>query len=200
MYKRYLFACLLLVVALIAGYSVTGYGLDYSDVFKSSNPAVLTRGWDLFGEPLAYGDVMWQIVEKGNSPNNLQVAFQLKGAKPNHSYTVGVHLFNKCCLNQKPCYNQFGGYAVGGEGVITRENKTAWTTAYDFGQVNTDGNGNGYAQFNLSVPSGIYFVQFTVRIGGIGTCLAFRGITHGCAAAYRTGNRFADKFEEITIQ
>ena len=60
-------------------------------------------------------------------------------------------------------------------------------------------NGDGTSFFYLYVPPGKYFAQFTVRIGGANTCVAHKGIYSGCSAVYRTGNRFADRFEVITI-
>jgi hypothetical protein len=186
-------------------YSLVKTGRTYTGRSYTSKPPVtqppvngsrstLTRGWDIFNDPLSSGNVVWNI-----SGQNLQVSFQLSGAKPDHSYTVGAHLFNRASLASVPQPKQFGGYAVGGEGTISRESKGAYVVAWDFGQLNTDRGGNGSARFNLPVPPGTYYVQFTVRIGGSGTCLTSRGITHGCSVVYRTGNRFAEQFETITI-
>lgn len=181
-------------------YSLVKTGRTYTSVppvtqpTASGNRSTLTKGWDIFNDPLYSGHAVWNI-----SGQYLQVSFQLNGAKPNHSYTVGAHLFNRISLASAPQPKQFGGYAVGGEGSISREGRNAYVVAWDFGQLNTDRSGNGLATFNLNVPPGTYYVQFTVRIGGSGTCLTSRGITHGCSVVYRTGNRFAEQFETITI-
>lgn len=161
---------------------------------QNSGYANLTRGWDLFGDPISSGSVRWETTYRG-----VIVQFELKGAKPNHSYTVGVHLFNPYNKASMPENRSFGGYLVGDGSVISREGNTAYTIAWDFGQIYTNGRGDGFARFDLSVPSGTYFCQFTVRIGGEGTCLPFKGIFHGCGVVYRTGNRFAESFETITI-
>ncbi len=136
----------------------------------------------------------WETTQRG-----VVVQFELRGAKPNHAFTAGVHLFNAYNKTSRPEQNTFGGYLVGDGGVISREGNTAYTIAWDFGQIYINGNGDGFARFDLSVPPGTYFCQFTVRIGGEGTCLTSKGIFHGCGVVYRTGNRFAQNFETITI-
>lgn len=182
----------LAIISLI--FLIGGFNLPEDLSAQGSGYANLTRGWDIFGEPLSSGSVKWQTNHRG-----VAVHFELRGAKPNHAYTVGVHLFNPYNKTARVENNVFGGYSVGGEGVINREGNTAYTVAWDFGQLYTNGNGDGFARFDLSVPPGTYYCQFTVRIGGEGTCLASQGITHGCGVVYRTGNRFAQDFEAITI-
>jgi hypothetical protein len=165
----------------------------------AENRAELSPGWDIFSEPLSSGQVLWQTVEGQRTNYNLIVTFQVKGAKRNHDYTVGLHLFNPDNPALPPINESFGGYNPGPGGVITREGKTAYVGGWDFGQLQTNNNGDGTSFFYLYVPPGKYFAQFTVRIGGANTCVAHKGIYSGCAAVYRTGNRFADRFEVITI-
>ncbi|MCX8109831.1 MAG: hypothetical protein N3D15_01080, partial [Syntrophorhabdaceae bacterium] len=166
------FLITLIAVMMLTSSDLHGQGSGYAN---------LTRGWDIFGDPLSAGSVKWQTTQRG-----VMVEFELRGARPTHAYTVGVHLFNPYNKASKVEYNTFGGYPVGGEGVISREGNTAYTVAWDFGQLYTNGNGDGFARFDLSVPPGTYYCQFTVRIGGEGTCLTSKGITHGCAAVYRS--------------
>ncbi len=161
--------------------------------------ALLTKGWDIFNEPLSSGAVQWKVTGAGSSPNNFQVDFQLFGASPNHEYSVGVTLFNSSNLKSKPVFSQFGSYACYDGGVQTREAKTAYVVSCDLGQIITDSRGDGRGQFNLSVRPGTYYMQYIVRVGGAGTCVPSKGIYQGCAVVYRTGGRFADNFETVVI-
>lgn len=164
---------------------------------ETSGQASLTRGWDLYNEPLTSGQILWRTFARQGAPN-MEVSVQLTGAKPNHEFTVGVHLFNRMNLTARFDVAGFGGWEVGGAGVITREGQTAYVIAYDFGGVRTDARGDGAARFNVLVPPGNYALQFTLRIGAVGTCRA-GGPTHGCAASYRSGNRFAERLETVVI-
>lgn len=185
----------LVMIFILLNCMVFSFGITASKAFgQDSGRASITKGWDIFGEPLSFGEVTWRVTGRG-----VKIQFELRGAKPTHSYTVGVHLFNPYNKVNRLESNQFGGYLVGDVGVITREGNTAYTEAWDFGQLYTNGNGDGFARFDLSVPPGTYYCQFTVRIGGEGTCLTSKGITHGCAVVYRTGERFAQNFETIRI-
>jgi hypothetical protein len=165
----------------------------------AENRAELSPGWDIFSEPLSSGQVLWQTVEDQKTNYNLIVTFQVKGAKRNHNFTVGLHLFNPDNPAQPLVNKSFGGYNPGPGGIISREGKTAYVEGWDFGQLQTNNTGDGASFFYLHVPPGKYFAQFTVRIGGANTCVAHKGIYSGCSAVYRTGNRFADRYEVITI-
>ncbi len=160
----------------------------------SSGKVNLTKGWDIFSDPLSFGQVNWSV-----SGRNLQVAFQLYGAKPNHEYTVGAHLFNEASPLTRPAVSAFGGWYVG-EGSNSRDNRKAFAVAYDFGALRTNASGDGSAQFNLSIPPGAYSLQFTVRIGAVNTCRPDSGKTSGCAVVYRSGNRHAEHMETLVIQ
>lgn len=165
---------------------------------QAAGQAVLTKGWDLFGEPLSFGQVRWRVLG-GQGTNNLEVTYQVSGSKPNHEFTVGVHLFNPTNPMARPNITGFGGWMAGEGGVINREGKSAFVIGYDFGGLRTNASGDGDAQFILSVPPGSYFLQFTLRIGPVNSCRPSQGITHGCASAYRSGNRFGERLETITI-
>jgi hypothetical protein len=165
----------------------------------AENRAPLSPGWDIFSEPLSSGQVLWQTLEGQQSIYNLVVTFQVTGATRNHEFTVGLHLFNPDNPSQPPVDRSFGGYNAAPGGQASREGKTASVEAWDFGQLKTDNNGNGTSSFYLHVPPGQYYAQFTVRMGGANTCVGHKGIYSGCAAVYRTGGRYADRFEAITI-
>jgi len=156
---------------------------------KQKNRAALAKGWDIFNEPLSSGEVVWGV-EEGN---NLVVSFQVSGARPNHRYTVGAHLFREVPFSVK----EFLGYPTGETTAVKvdREGKSSYAIAYDFGKLTTDSQGNGSARFEGPIPSGQYFVQFTVRYG---ECLPLKGITHGCGAVFRTGERYAERLESIS--
>ena len=160
----------------------------------TSGKVNLTKGWDIFSDPLSFGQVNWSV-----SGRELQAAFQLYGAKPNHEYTVGAHLFNEASVLTRPAVSSFGGWYVG-EGSNSRDNRKAFAVAYDFGALRTNASGDGSAQFNLSIPPGAYSLQFTVRIGAVNSCRPDSGKTSGCAVVYRSGNRHAEQMETIVIQ
>jgi|GEM_PF-1068095 len=157
--------------------------------------AALSPGWDTFSEPLSNGKVLWAVFDN----RNLQVIFELNGASPNHKYIVGAHFFDPGGSSNLSGACQFGGWKIGcGRGPLTREGKTVTGIgAWDFGYLETDGTGYGKAQFNLTPPPGIYYVQFTVRIGD--KCDPSGGITSGCAAVYRTGDKCGEGLEVISI-
>lgn len=157
--------------------------------------AALSPGWDIFSEPLSNGAVLWTVSDN----RNLQVNFELNGASPNHKYIVGAHFFDPGGSSNLPNVCQFGGWKIGCDrGPLTREGKTATLIGcWDFGYLETDGTGYGKAQFNLTPPPGIYYVQFTVRIGD--KCDPSGGITSGCGAVYRTGDKCGEGLEVISI-
>ena len=164
----------------------------------TTGQAPLTPGWDIFNQPLSFGQVNWSVLS-GRTTNNLEVVVHLSGAIPNHEFTVGVHLFNPSNPMARTNISGFGGWPVGGEGVVGRDGKSAFVIAYDFGGLKTNASGDGFARFTLSVPPGTYALQYTLRIGAVNTCLTSRGITHGCACVYRTGNKLGEKLETITV-
>lgn len=170
-------------VLIVTAMTTSAYGFD------QVNRSVLTRGWDIFNEPLSSGEVIWQV-----TGNILDVTFQLRGVRPNHTYTVGSHLFNSAPFS----VDNFLGYSLGvkADQAISREGNTAFVVGYDFGKLTTDGQGNGSARFSGPVPAGNYPLQFTVRIG---ECFPAQGITNGCGAVYRTGGRFAEHLESIRL-
>lgn len=160
-----------------------------------NHEAPLSRGWDVFSEPLSSGDMHWTILDNGN----LQVSFELTGASPNHRYLAGVHFFDPGGSGQMTGVCQFGGTKiVCDRGPVTREGTTATVLgAWDFGYLDTNGNGYGKAKFTLSPPAGTYYAQFTVRIGD--QCDLSIGATSGCSVVYRTGTKLGQGFERITI-
>jgi hypothetical protein len=160
--------------------------------------APLSHGWDIFDRPLSFGQVSWSIPEGGKT-NNMEVAVHLSGAIPNHEFTVGVHLFNASNTSARPDVTGFGGWFVGSEGMISRDGRSAYQIAYDFGGLKTNASGDGSARFNLTVPPGTYHLQYTVRIGAVNTCRTNQGIYSGCSIVYRTGNKYGEKLETITI-
>ena len=158
----------------------------------------LTAGWDIFDRPLSYGQVNW-AVQNGQSTHNMEVNVHLSGAIPNHEFTVGVHLFNPTGTMSRPNISGFGGWFVGSEGVIGRDGKSAYQIAYDFGGLKTNGSGDGSAKFTLSVPPGTYHLQYTIRIGAVNSCRTNQGVYHGCSIVYRTGEKFSQKLETVTV-
>jgi len=180
--------CISLLVLSFLAPSV--YGLSGDSASDQSVKSVLTRGWDVFNEPLSSGDVTWRVYDG----NTLEVVFTVRGARPNHTYTVGSHLFG----SQPFRVNGFLGYNLGTSDAtsISREGRSAYVIAYDFGKLTTDSLGNGTARFSGRVPAGNYPLQFTVRIG---ECLPLKGITGGCATVFRTGEQFAGRLENIRI-
>ena len=161
---------------------------------RTGNRSILTRGWDIFNEPLSHGEVDWRII--GNK--TFEVSFHLKGARPNHTYTVGAHFFNPNDLRENFAVNGFIGYTLGNKATnVAREGNSAYVFGYDFGRLATDSQGNGNANFIGNIPPGEYSLQFTVRIG---ECFPSKGITSGCGAVYRSGIRFAEKLVTINTQ
>jgi len=160
-----------------------------------SHKAALSLGWDIFSEPLSNGEVLWTVFDN----RNLQVNFELNGASPNHKYIVGAHFFDPDDSSNLPCVCQFGGWKISCDRILlNRDGKTATQIGcWDFGYLETNGTGYGKAQFNLTPPPGIYYVQFNVRIGD--QCDPSGGITSGCSAVYRTGNKYGEGFEVISI-
>ena len=158
---------------------------------NTAHIADLTSGWDIFGDPLSNGNVSWTALDDGK----LLISFELSGAQPNHKYIVGAHFFDPSDLSKFPEVEQFGGWRLPSYGIYTREGNSANTDGWDFGYLITDGNGDGKAQFVLAPSRGIYYVQFTVRIGPV--CI--EGDTSGCGAVYRTGEKFGKMFEMISI-
>jgi len=158
--------------------------------------ATLSPGWDVSSEPLSSGMVLWTVRNDGI----LVVAFELNGASPNHRYIVGAHFFDPSGgSGQLPGVCQFAGDKISCDrGPLTREGITATGLgAWDFGFLDTNGNGDGTAQFNLAPPPGTYYLQFTVRIGN--QCNPSVGITSGCSVAFRTGNKVGQGLAAITI-
>ncbi|MCG6537763.1 MAG: hypothetical protein L7F78_24370, partial [Syntrophales bacterium LBB04] len=60
--------------------------------------------------------------------------------------------------------------------------------------------GDGTAQFHIAVPPGNYHLQFTVRMGGMNTCVPSQGATGGCSIVYRSGTRYSEKLENIVVR
>jgi len=174
-------------------------GLQGATFTPVSQPSALTKGWDDFNQPLSFGQVSWSVLEGQNS-NNLEVTYYLSGAMANHEFTVGVHMFNPTNATAKPNISSFGGRAIGGDGVINRDGKTAYAIPFDFGSLRTNANGDGNTQFKLSIPPGNYNLQFTVRIGGMNTCVPSQGAYGGCSIVYRSGNKFGERLENIVIR
>lgn len=165
------------------------WSVDAFCQIESVNTTPLTKGWDNYDLPLKSGKVIWQV----SNGNNLRVTFQLLGAKPNHSYTVGVHFMNSKPFDVK---DFLGRRLAEGSSLISREGSSTYVIGYDFGQLNTDSSGSGQATFEGKIPDGRYQFQYTVRIG---ECIPSEGITSGCACVYRTGLRFAEIKEIIDI-
>lgn len=153
----------------------------------------LSKGWDDLSHPLSSGEAVYQIL----GGNTLSVTFDLKGAKPNHTYTAGVHLFDPSGNRGDLKVRGFLGHSLGDNaGRITRDGITAYCLGFDFGKLTTDSHGNGSATFKGDIPDGDYAAQFTIRRG---ECSPSRGVTDGCAAVFRSGTKYAQKTEKITI-
>jgi hypothetical protein len=177
-----MFGSLLLAVFVLTG----------SVAFAETVP--LSPGWDVANAPLRSGSVQWSAADAGPGQKYFRVTYFLRGAEPNHRYTVGVHFFDP---QEREIHevNSFGGWKVGGRGKITVEGNTSVIlSAWDFGPLITDHRGNGQAYFEFPIPAGHYLMQFTVRYGD---CLPSMGVTGGCYIAYRTGYRFGEGFEKI---
>jgi hypothetical protein len=74
------------------------------------------------------------------------VTFELLGAKPEHKYAVGAHLFNKNNLSVYPSIKSFLGQRVN-KFTISREETKAATESGDFSYLTTDKKGNGKTTF-----------------------------------------------------
>ena len=142
-----------------------------------------------FDAPLNNGKVIWYVHDSTQSEANLFVVFMLKGAEANHTYLAGIHFFNPTNPAVKPDVSSFAG-SYCAEGVVTRDGVSAYSIGYDFGNLTTDASGNGSVQFNLSVPVGTYYAQFTFRYDP--WCFG--------RAVYRTGYKYAGDFETITVR
>lgn len=162
---------------------------------RNGKSATLTPGWDRTDSPLASGKVEWESKDLRNGQRSFAATFVLKGAEPNHSYTVGVHFFEPPGTSLPPV-SQFGGRMLGNtRTTLSREGRTATILGgWDFGQLTTNAKGNGRATFRFEIPAAEYHLQFTVRQG---ECDPTRGVTAGCDAVYRSGGRFAEAFESI---
>jgi hypothetical protein len=184
-----LFGILVITISLtLAVFATEAFATETSEAHEIP----LTVGWDITNEPLGIGTVTWSYDQ---AQSDLGVKFSLVRAIPDHKYIVGVHLFNPRDLTKRPsevnpAVNNFFGTNLGG-GCISREETSACVDDFDFGTLTTDGNGNGEASFSGYVPPHqTYYAQFTVRIGD--KCPG-----SGCPAVYRTGDKFAQNFEEI---
>ena len=154
------------------------------------NVAYLSPGWDR-SDPISKGEVSWM-----DQAGEFSVMFELQGAKPNQNYTVGAHFFNPNNLTRYPYIDSFLGWFID-KAIINREGTTAATEAWDFGYLETDQNGKGKAEFRGYVPDGLYYAQFTAKIGS--GCSPNEGQTDGCDVVYCTGNGFADGLEKLAI-
>jgi hypothetical protein len=163
--------------------------------YAQTHESTLSPGWDDLNEPLSSGKVLWTVLDNGK----LDVTFQLNGASPNHRYIAGVHFFDPGGFGQLPGVCKFGGTKISCDrGPLIREGITATVIgAWDFGVLETNGNGYGKAQFTLSPPEGTYHVQFTVRMGD--QCNPAAGQTSNCAVVFRTGTNMGEGFDTITI-
>lgn len=158
--------------------------------------AVLTPGWDIFNAPLGEGQVKWSVGAVRNGQRRFTAVFELKGAEPNHSYTVGAHFFEPKGKSAKEV-DRFGGWLIGDKrGELSREGVTVTGVgAWDFGILTTDGSGNAVGRYEFPIPAEDYFIQYTVRAG---RCKPAEGVTDGCGAVFRTGGKLGQKFETIT--
>jgi len=159
---------------------------------------VLSPGWDIFNGPISSGSVSWNVVG-----DILKVEFEVSGAQPNHKYVLMATFFDPDSntklqdIDQIPSWTKYGasvaprfdccreGLCASGPGEIT------------FGYMNTNSNGDGTSQFDFKMPTGIYYTQFSIRIGG--ECWPGKGDYSGCGVVYRTGNKYGDGFEKIVI-
>ena len=139
--------------------------------------------------------MQWIALDNGK----LEVIFRLNGASPNHRYIAGAHFYDPEGSTQLPAVCQFGGTKITcNREYQTREGATATIVgSWDFGYLETNGNGYGKSQFTLSPPADTYFAQFTLRIGD--QCNPANGSTSGCAVVYRTGTKMGQAFEKIII-
>ncbi|MCP5366408.1 MAG: PKD domain-containing protein [Hyphomicrobiales bacterium] len=162
---------------------------------SAGRTAALTRGWDLFDEPLAQGAVTWRAATQAGGGIRFSATLELRGARPNHAYVAGVHFFEPSGA-QAAVVESFGGYKVGAKrSRVTRDKRSATTVgAWDFGKLATDAQGNARAAFDFTVPARAYHLQFTVRRG---TCQPDRGVTTGCAVVFRSGGHLGETLESF---
>ncbi|MFA6316359.1 MAG: hypothetical protein WC943_02990, partial [Elusimicrobiota bacterium] len=156
----------------------------------------LTPGWDVFDAPLRQGRVRWTLGEAGQGRKRFTAAFELKGAQPRHSYTVGAHFFEPKGTTVKPV-TSFGGWKVGDDkGELTRDGITAMLAGgWDFGTLTTDEKGDGAFEFDSLIPAEDFYLQYTIRTG---RCRPSEGVTDGCAAVYRSGGKLGAKLEKLS--
>ncbi len=81
----------------LASLSMALFCIFLTATYSQARDAALTKGWDMGAEPLAFGQVSWSVAD-GQGANNFKVSFRLSGSKPNHEFTVGLHLFNPANL------------------------------------------------------------------------------------------------------
>ncbi len=171
--------------------------------------SALSPGWDDFsGDALPFsGKVKYTLTDEGEP---LKVNFEISGAAPKHSYIVGAHFFDPgsylpgslaavCNFSNKNSCSTCPWMVTCKSGPLIREGNNATALgAWDFGYLLTDESGSGAFQGDLGFPQpGIYFVQFTVRVGD--KCDLAAGETYGCPVVYRTGTKLGVGFEEIRI-
>ncbi|MBU1341167.1 MAG: hypothetical protein KKE44_14975 [Proteobacteria bacterium] len=177
-----------LIIAMGSILMVNAYGL--------TGDATLTPGWDDSSFPLSTGRVLWSTTPSSKGKIIVRFVFELNGARPDHSFTAGIHFFEP--EGEKlPNITQFGGKGFGGgKSTLSREGRTATLMGgWDFGLLDTDGLGNARVEFTYSVPNRPYVAQFTVRKGA--NCPA-QGAD--CACVYRSGNKFAGEFVRFGSQ
>jgi len=140
----------------------------------------LKQGFDDFSHTLSMGKVIWNQPQSGL----LQVTYVLEGARPYHTYQVGIHLYPN---NDNEFWDDFGSEgwednARTPRAYSCREEQCTYLNAWEFGFLTTDGYGDGAAHFNLHPNIGTFRFQFTVRNG---TCT---WEDHsGCGVAFESG-------------
>lgn len=124
-------------------------------------------GWDDLTKPLDFAHSFVNVNNPDKS-SNLRVVYSLKGARPNTSHNVGLHLFwdstSQCIPNfgQFPRFNCF--FAV-------RQSFGSVVQGHNLGVLTTDSEGNG----NLTVlvkgiAPGTYEIQFDVSTTTCNSC------------------------------
>ncbi len=155
---------------------------------QDGSSETLTSGWDRRDHPLQQGNVSWSATPTNGGHIEFRATYELQGAKPNHSYTVGVHFFEPKGSSVEDV-TEFGGWRLPGKrSMLTRDGVTATVTgAWDFGNLRTNAQGNARTRFSFKVPAREYHLQFSVRHG---ECKPSQGKTAGCAAVFHSGTRF----------
>ena len=156
-----LIAALVAVLAMPAALSAKpGVQPAHSNGGNGASQTALQNGWDLYGEPLVKGKVIWNAPD---SQNRLQLTFIVEGARPNHIYQVGLVVVGTLTSDL------FTGDPFGilfASGTVVREvSQPLDLTNWDLGFVATDALGNGSAHFEAPANSGSFDVQFFVRQG-----------------------------------